>query len=67
MITIKINGKVQTIDKKVNLLELLKSMDLSCEKVVTEHNFRIVAMEEREKIVLEENDNLEIVSFVGGG
>lgn len=64
---IKINGKTQAIDKKINLLELIKSMGLSCDKVVTEHNFRIVKMEEREGIVLEENDNLEIVSFVGGG
>ena len=64
---IKINGKAQTIDKKINLLELIKSMGLSCDRVVTEHNFRIVPMEEREGVVLEENDNLEIVSFVGGG
>lgn len=64
---IKINGKVQTIEKKINLLEFIKSMGLSCDRVVTEHNSRIVPMEEREGIVLEENDNLEIVSFVGGG
>ena len=64
---IKINGKVQSIDKNINLLELIKSMGLSCDRVVTEHNFCIVPMEERERIVLEENDNLEIVSFVGGG
>jgi len=67
MMTIKINGAVKVIDKKINLLELIKSMGLSCDKVVTEHNFRIVPMEEREGIILEENDNLEIVSFVGGG
>jgi thiamine biosynthesis protein ThiS len=67
MTTIKVNGKVQTIDKKINLLELIKSMGLSCDSVVTEHNSRIVPMEEREKVVLEEDDSLEIVSFVGGG
>ena len=42
-------------------------MGLSCDRVVTEHNSRIVPMEEREEIILEENDILEIVSFVGGG
>jgi thiamine biosynthesis protein ThiS len=35
--------------------------------VVTEHNFRIVPMEDRESVVLGEDDILEIVSFVGGG
>lgn len=65
--TIKINGKVQTVDNKINLLELIKSMGLSSDRVVTEYNFRIVPMEERAGVVLEENDNLEIVSFVGGG
>lgn len=64
---IKINGKIQVIDKRINLLELIKSMGLSCDRVVTEYNFRIVPMEEREKVILEENDSLEIVSFVGGG
>ena len=64
---IKINGKEQAIDKKTNLFELVKEMGLSCDKVVTEHNFRIVPMEEREGIILKENDSLEIISFVGGG
>lgn len=64
---IKINGKPQTVDKKINLLELIKNMGLCCDRVVTEHNSRIVPMEEREGVILEENDILEIVSFVGGG
>lgn len=67
MITIKINGEVKSVDKSINLSELVKSMGLSSERVVTEHNLRIVPMEERERIILEDNDSLEIVSFVGGG
>jgi thiamine biosynthesis protein ThiS len=35
--------------------------------VVAEHNLRIVPIEERESVLLEEDDILEIISFVGGG
>jgi len=64
---IKINGKIKVLDKKINLADLIKSLGLSCDKVVTEYNSRIISVKEREKLVLEEDGNLEIVSFVGGG
>lgn len=64
---IKINGKDEMIDKIKNIFELITDKGLSCEKIVVEHNFSIIPKEEWEKIVLNENDNLEIVSFVGGG
>ena len=64
---IKINGKIQSVDKNINLLELIKSLGLSSCRVVTEYNLRIVPTEEREKTFLKENDSLEIISFVGGG
>ncbi|MFO7154969.1 MAG: sulfur carrier protein ThiS [Caldicoprobacter oshimai] len=34
---------------------------------MVEHNYRIVRSEEWQNIVLKENDNLEILKFVGGG
>ena len=64
---IKINGKDEAIDRALNLLELVKAKGLSPEKIVLEYNFCIVPKEEWENTNLREKDNIEIVSFVGGG
>ncbi len=64
---IKINGEIKVLDQKINLADLIKNLGLSCDKVVTEYNSRIVSVKERETLVLEEDGNLEIISFVGGG
>jgi sulfur carrier protein len=65
--TIKINGKARIINEKTSILELLRGLGLQSDRVVVEYNFRVVPLEEWKDIILEENGNLEIVSFVGGG
>lgn len=40
---------------------------LAVDGVVVEYNYRIVKKHEWDAIELMENDNLEILSFVGGG
>lgn len=64
---IKINGKDEAVEKEVSLLELITSKKLSVDKIVIEHNLRIVTKEELAKVFLRENDAVEIVSFVAGG
>jgi len=64
---IKINGKDESVERSVNISELISKKGLSCDKIVVEHNLRIVYKEEWAGIALQENDNIEIVSFVGGG
>ena len=64
---IKINGKNEAIERKLNLSDLVMSKNLSPEAIVVEHNRRIVPKEEWPTVALEENDTIEIVSFVGGG
>jgi thiamine biosynthesis protein ThiS len=64
---IKINGKEEIIAAKIKLSELLNAKGLSCERIIVEHNFHILAKEQWPQVQLEENDNLEIVSFVQGG
>ena len=64
---ITINGRKENVEKKLNLLGLIKSKKLSPEAIVVEHNFRIVPKEEWPTVLLNENDSIEIVSFVGGG
>ncbi len=64
---IKINGKKEEIKSKINLAELVVSKKLSAEKIVIEYNSRIVLKQEWKEVILNESDNIEIVSFVGGG
>jgi sulfur carrier protein len=64
---ININGKSEEVKIELNLAEIILSKSLCAEKVVIEHNLRIVPKDEWENTHLQENDRIEIVSFVGGG
>lgn len=64
---ITVNGQKTTVSEGMNLYDFLKLKGLDPQKVVVEHNYRIVKTEEWPNIVLQENDNLEILRFVGGG
>ena len=64
---LKINGKEQDATGIANLSELIKGKGLSAEAIVVEYNYNIAMKEKWDEIVLCEGDNIEIVSFVGGG
>ena len=64
---LKINGKPQTIDNAINLLNLVEQQGLIKERIVIEYNYEVIPKEKWPKVTLSENDNIEIVSFVGGG
>jgi thiamine biosynthesis protein ThiS len=66
-VNIKINGKIESVDRAVNIAELVSSRGLSPAKIVVEHNFNIVSADKWAGTALNENDSVEIVSFVGGG
>jgi len=64
---IKINGNPVDVGDVSSITEVVNKRALAPETIVVEHNYRIVPREEWHKAALKENDNLEIVSFVGGG
>lgn len=64
---IKINGKDAKVDGLTNLTDLISGKELVPDHIVIEHNSRIIPKEEWADIRLKENDNIEIISFVGGG
>lgn len=64
---IKINGKDEILDRPASLTELITDKVLVPDHIVVEYNFRIISKEEWTSIILKENDNVEIISFVGGG
>ncbi|QSZ26869.1 sulfur carrier protein ThiS [Aceticella autotrophica] len=64
---LKLNGEEVLINKKMTLLEFLSSKGINPDTVVVEYNYDIVKKEKWSQIILKENDNLEVVRFVGGG
>lgn len=64
---LKINGQDQAIDGELKLTDLISSKSLNCERIVVEHNYQIIPRDKWQEVFLKEGDNLEIVSFVGGG
>jgi sulfur carrier protein len=64
---IKINGKNEETGANCTIQAFLEDRGLSCERVVVEHNSRIIPRDELGTVLLNENDSLEIVCFVGGG
>jgi len=67
MARIRINGKETDFSSATSLAGLVARKGLSAGKIVIEYNRRIVDKKDWETIVLQENDEVEIVSFVGGG
>lgn len=65
--SVVLNGKKVQIDTGMSLLELLADKGLEPERVVVEYNYEILGKEVFAETVLKENDNIEVLRFVGGG
>ena len=66
-IKIKINGKINKIDDKTKLSDLVKNLKVPLKKVAIELNREIVDKKNLSNINLKVNDKIEIVHFIGGG
>ena len=66
-IKIRINGKINKIDGKTKLSNLVKNLKVPLKKVAIELNREIVDKKKLNKITLQANDKIEIVHFIGGG
>jgi thiamine biosynthesis protein ThiS len=65
-VTIKVNGQPKDVPEGATITQLLKAHNLSPQKVAIELNRRLIRTEKYET-ALKENDEVEIVTFVGGG
>ena len=63
---ITVNGKTEDF-KEITLQELLAELNLSENLCAIEVNNTLVPHKERDTYVLQDGDNVEIVSLVGGG
>lgn len=64
---IQLNGKEEEIDEGITIQRLLDSLRVVSTSVAVERNARLVPRKMFATLVLEEGDEVEIVTFVGGG
>jgi sulfur carrier protein len=67
MAKIQLNGKKINISQKTTLFDLVKKYKLDKKKVAVELNGKIINKNIFKKKILNNNDILEIVHFIGGG
>ena len=63
---VKINGEEKEIAGK-NLLEYLKEAGFEPERVVIERNLDIIPKDELGNTIIQDEDVIEVLRFVGGG
>ena len=66
-IKIVVNGKLLTVNLKFSLKNLVEKLKTPINKVAIEFNEEIVDKKKLSKIILKNNDKIEIVHFIGGG
>ena len=64
---IQLNGNPYEINATSNLIELLNKLKIQKNKVAIEVNGEIVQKDKYESLVLNKDDKVEIVHFIGGG
>lgn len=63
----KINGEKVLLKEETTILAFLERKELSKDRVVVEVNKIIIDKENFNYITLKEDDEVEIIAFVGGG
>ena len=66
-IKIKLNGKTKIINSNFKIQNLINDLKIPIKKVAIELNQEILNKKELNKIKIKNNDNIEIVHFIGGG
>ena len=64
---ITLNGERRRCEPETSIFQLLQVLGLQPAQVAVERNREIVPRATYESVVLAEGDQLEIVTFVGGG
>lgn len=66
-ISIQLNGEPRQVDDGLSVAALLQQLDIRAQRVVVEHNMRILRAEDFETALVADGDELEVLQFVGGG
>ncbi len=66
-LSIRVNGEHRRVRAGMSLLELAGELGLEPAKVAVERNMTVVPRSTMAQVLVEDGDDLEIVTFVGGG
>jgi sulfur carrier protein len=66
-VRIQLNGEVKELAGPITLLALLEQLAVDPRLVAVEHNRAVVKRTRYPDVLIEENAEVEIVAFVGGG
>jgi thiamine biosynthesis protein ThiS len=66
-INITINGEIREIPEGLTVAALLRHLEMPAERVAIERNLDILPRTRWQETIVQPNDRLEIVHFVGGG
>jgi sulfur carrier protein len=66
-VTIKVNGQDKQVPGGTTLTQLIQQHNLTPQKVAVELNRRLVRTDKYDATLLKAGDEVEIVTFVGGG
>ena len=67
MIAIQLNGEPREVPENITLAALLDWLKLPADRVAVERNRQIAARSTWEETIIQPDDRLEVVHFVGGG
>ena len=67
MAKIQLNGDLYEINDGTSLNELLNKLKIQKNKIAIEVNGEIVEKNKYSNLILNKNDKVEIVQFIGGG
>ena len=67
MAKIQLNGDLYEINNGTSLNQLLNKLNIQKNKVAIEVNGEIVEKNKYSNLILNKNDKVEIVQFIGGG
>jgi len=62
-----INGEAQMLKDGLSIAQLIADLGLNRRRIAVELNRQIIARDTYEQRIIANNDELEIVNFVGGG
>ncbi|UDI77496.1 sulfur carrier protein ThiS [Staphylococcus taiwanensis] len=62
-----INGDAFTFDSEQSINQVLVSLELDPERVIVEHNKTLIKQDDYDIHTVREDDQLELLEFVGGG
>ena len=62
-----VNGSFEIVNENSTIYDLIIGKGLNPDKIVVEYNYDIIQSDGYKTVILKNNDELEILNFVGGG